>query len=64
MASVEQSYFTCTLGQAAERRQRHSDRVFETIIELIDAQAEARPDSPSLGFADFDAQDSNHGEPP
>ncbi|KAH7359181.1 hypothetical protein B0T11DRAFT_113000 [Plectosphaerella cucumerina] len=60
MAPIEQNYFTCTLGQAAERRHKHGDRVFETIIQLIDVQAETRPDSLALGFADFNARDSNH----
>jgi hypothetical protein len=64
MAPIEQNYFTCTLGQAAERRQKLGDRVLGTIIELIDVQAETRPDSLALGFADFNARDSNHGEPP
>lgn len=62
MAPIEQNYFTCTLGQAAERRKKHGDRVFETIIELIDAQAEVKADLLALGFADFNAQNSDHGE--
>jgi hypothetical protein len=64
MAPIVHNYFTCTLGQAAERRKKHGDRVFETIIELIDVQAEAKADSPALGFADFNTQGSNHGELP
>lgn len=53
MSSVRQNYFTCTLGEAAERKEKAGDRSFKTILRLIDEQAEQRPDLPALGFADF-----------
>ena len=61
MAPVQQNYFTCTLGQAAERRKTTGDRPFETILHLIDEQAERFPDLPALGFANFLSGDDGFG---
>ena len=43
------TYFTCTLGQAAERN-RDRPRDFATVAEFIDVQARVHPDRPAIGF--------------
>lgn len=58
MASTQHNYFTCTLGQAAERKTT-GDKSFETIIHLIDEQARSAPNLPALGFADYSS--AGHG---
>lgn len=56
MESKKLNYFTCTLGQAAQWKQRQSGEQpvqFDTILELIEEQASELPERPALGFADF-----------
>lgn len=48
MADIDANYFTCTLGQAAQRK---GARSFKTLVELVDAQARLAPTRPALGFA-------------
>jgi hypothetical protein len=43
------TYFTCTLGQAAEQN-KGRPRDFETVTEFIDLQARIHPDNPAVGF--------------
>jgi hypothetical protein len=43
------TYFTCTLGQAAEQN-RALPRDFGTATEFIDLQARLHPDKPAVGF--------------
>jgi hypothetical protein len=43
------TYFTCTLGQAAEQN-RDRPRDFATVAEFIDVQARVHPDRPAIGF--------------
>ena len=43
------TYFTCTLGQAAEINARHP-HVFKTVNDLLDYQAEHSPDLPAVAF--------------
>lgn len=46
------NYFTCTLAQAAEWRHENSNiESFDTVIDLIDKQAELIPSHPGLGFS-------------
>lgn len=49
------NYFTCTLGQAAQYKETvpEDERSFDTVLDLVDKQAEAHGDRPALGFADF-----------
>ena len=49
------NYFTCTLGQAAQYKETvpEDERSFDTVLDLVDKQAEAYGDRPALGFADF-----------
>lgn len=53
MANVGVTYFTCTLGQAAQRRQEgtHVEHSAKTVMELVDEQARLVPQRPALGFA-------------
>ncbi|KAE9375906.1 acetyl-CoA synthetase-like protein [Stipitochalara longipes BDJ] len=43
------TYFTCTLGQAAEQN-RGVTRDFETVTQFIDHQARVHPDNPAVAF--------------
>jgi len=43
------TYFTCTLGQAAEQN-TDLPRDFETVTQFIDRQARVHPDSPAAAF--------------
>lgn len=61
MATAEPNYFTCTLGQAAERRLKQKDGPFKTVLDLVDEQARLIPDLPALGFADFLSQTGHAG---
>lgn len=56
---AEPNYFTCSLGQAAELKRKDSTFAisFETVIELIDGQAESIPNSPAVGFARFESEE-------
>lgn len=56
---TEPNYFTCSLGQAAElkRKDRTFAISFETVIELIDGQAEYIQNSPAVGFARFKSEE-------
>ncbi|KAH7029173.1 uncharacterized protein B0I36DRAFT_422908 [Microdochium trichocladiopsis] len=49
------NYFTCTLGQAAQYKQTvpENEQAFDTVLDLVDQQAEALVDRPALGFADY-----------
>lgn len=53
----EPCYFTCTLGQATEI---NKDRAapFQNINEFIDQQADAVPNLPAVGFAEFKENDT------
>ena len=51
MADRDQTYFTCTLGQA--QRLKLEQQPFQNVIAMIDEQARQLPDSPALGFANF-----------
>ncbi|KAF4986991.1 hypothetical protein FDECE_15656 [Fusarium decemcellulare] len=55
MATVNQTYFTCTLGEAARLKCQAGDSMpsCKTVIELIVQQAWDNPQSPALGFATF-----------
>ncbi|KAJ3538484.1 hypothetical protein NM208_g5889 [Fusarium decemcellulare] len=55
MAAFNQTYFTCTLGEATRLKCEAGDSMpsCETVIELIDQQARDHPQSPALGFATF-----------
>ncbi|KAN0112508.1 acetyl-CoA synthetase-like protein [Hyaloscypha variabilis] len=43
------TYFTCTLGQAAEQN-KDLPRDFETVTQFIDRQARVHPDNPAVAF--------------
>jgi hypothetical protein len=43
------TYFTCTLGQAAEQN-KDLPRDFETVTQFIDRQARVHPDKPAVAF--------------
>jgi hypothetical protein len=43
------TYFTCTLGQAAEQN-KDLPRDFETVTQFIDRQARGHPDDPAIAF--------------
>jgi hypothetical protein len=43
------TYFTCTLGQAAEKN-KGQPRDFETVTQFIDLQARVHPHKPAVGF--------------
>ncbi|KAK4118169.1 acetyl-CoA synthetase-like protein [Parathielavia appendiculata] len=59
------NYFTCTLGQAAQRKDENpASRSFRTVIELVDLQARDFPHSPALGFADFQSQPASTATSP
>jgi hypothetical protein len=49
MAPATLTYFTCTLGQAAEQN-RDRPHGFATVTEFIDTQALAHLDKPAVGF--------------
>ncbi|KAF4468400.1 nonribosomal peptide synthetase [Fusarium albosuccineum] len=55
MATVNQTYFTCTLGEAARLKCQAGDSMpsCQTVMELIVQQAWDNPQSPALGFATF-----------
>lgn len=55
MRYTDPNYFTCTLGEAARRRQSgiESTRSFTSVLGVVDEQARRFPDIPALGFADF-----------
>ncbi|UPK99827.1 hypothetical protein LCI18_010762 [Fusarium solani-melongenae] len=60
MAHVEPNYFTCTLGEALKLKQQAAGPVqsYKTVIDLIDTQARTSPQSPALGFASLDDEES------
>ncbi|KAL2672666.1 hypothetical protein Neosp_013380 [[Neocosmospora] mangrovei] len=60
MANIEPTYFTCTLGEALKLKQQAGGPVqlYETVIDLIDTQARNNPESPALGFASLDDEES------
>jgi hypothetical protein len=60
MAHVEPNYFTCTLGEALKLKQQAVGPVqsYKTVIDLIDTQARNNPESPALGFASLDDEES------
>lgn len=49
MPEASLTYFTCTLGQAAEQNKIKS-RDVETVTQFIDLQARVHPTSPAVGF--------------
>lgn len=51
------NYFTCTLGEAVQWKRDNSvnSHSFDTVISLLDAQAERIPNHPAVAFAN-DAQ--------
>lgn len=53
------NYFTCTLGQSAKlkRESLGKSHSFETVLGLVDEQAQQASDTPALGFADFASND-------
>ncbi|KAI8650790.1 Carrier domain-containing protein [Fusarium keratoplasticum] len=60
MADVEPNYFTCTLGEALKLKQQADGPMqsYKTVIDLIETQARTRPQSPALGFASLDDEES------
>ncbi|RSL62896.1 hypothetical protein CEP54_005510 [Fusarium duplospermum] len=62
MADVQPNYFTCTLGEAFKLKQEAVGPVqsYKTVIDLIDTQARNNPESPALGFASLDNEESTH----
>lgn len=56
---AQPNYFTCSLGQAAELKRKDGTFAipFDTVIELIDGQAESIPNSPAVGFARFKSEE-------
>ncbi|UNI15303.1 putative NRPS-like protein biosynthetic cluster [Purpureocillium takamizusanense] len=54
MEPAKPNYFTCTLGEAA-LAECHGDAgpPFSSIIDVVDQQAQRRPDEPAVGFARF-----------
>ena len=44
---MEPTYFTCTLGQAAELKNQQS---VQNVNEFVEAQAKTNPDRPAVGF--------------
>ena len=44
---MEPTYFTCTLGQAAELGNQQSQN---NVNDFVEAQAKANPDRPAVGF--------------
>ncbi|KAH6886881.1 hypothetical protein B0T10DRAFT_407287 [Thelonectria olida] len=65
MSEADPNYFTCTLGQAAKRREQETNSVqpFASVLDLIKGQARRAPNDPALGFADFTAQSSDQPYP-
>ena len=59
--AVEQNYFTCTLGQAAELNAKCLYS-FQTINQFLDAQNTKIPDAPAVGFPLPALLDTNGGE--
>lgn len=49
-STVEPTYFTCTLDQAASFNEKHPHK-YQTITEFIDSQASTCPQKPAVGFA-------------
>ena len=47
--SVDQNYFVCTLGQAAELNAKRP-HTFETINQFLDTQDATIPVAPAVGF--------------
>ncbi|KAJ4264389.1 hypothetical protein NW762_005587 [Fusarium torreyae] len=60
MSSVDPDYFACTLGEAARLKQQAVDSAasWKTVLQLIDQQARDIPQSPAVGFATFDHENS------
>jgi hypothetical protein len=44
---MDPTYFTCTLGQAAELKNQQS---VQNVNEFVEAQAKTNPDRPAVGF--------------
>ncbi|MCJ1392520.1 hypothetical protein MMC18_005388 [Xylographa bjoerkii] len=59
--SINQNYFVCTLGRAAELNAKRP-HVFETINQFFDAQNASIPDEPAVGFPLPMAHDTSGGE--
>ncbi|VUC24989.1 unnamed protein product [Clonostachys rosea] len=53
--TIKQNYFTCTLGYAAQSKEKtgHLDHKFGTVLQLIDGNCRRFPQAPALGFADY-----------
>lgn len=60
-ASPEVNYFVCTLGQAASINHRNPHG-FRTVNEFLDAQAQAIPNSPAVGFPTVPGQPKDKAE--
>ncbi|MCJ1435793.1 hypothetical protein MMC27_005168 [Xylographa pallens] len=58
---VEQNYFICTLGQAAQLNAKRP-HAFETINQFLDAQNTYIPDAPAVGFPLPVLNDGSQGE--
>lgn len=60
-ASPEVNYFVCTLGQAASFNHR-SPHSFRTVNGFLDAQAQAIPHSPAVGFPTLTGHQKDEAE--
>jgi len=62
---MEPTYFTCTLGQAAELKNQQS---VQNVNEFVEAQAKTNPDMPAVGFytapSSSSGKDNSHGRQP
>ena len=57
----ELTYFVCTLGQAASINQKNPHS-FHTVDEFLDAQAQAVPGNPAVGFPIVSGQQKHEVE--
>lgn len=57
---AEQNYFTCTLEHAENRRRQGLGRApWETLLQLVEEQAEIIPNSEAIGFVSSELDESN-----
>jgi acyl-CoA synthetase (AMP-forming)/AMP-acid ligase II len=59
MTTTRLTYFTCTLGQAAEWNTEHPHS-YETVNRLIDEQAENSPKTTAVNFPHIDRGRNDH----
>ena len=63
MSTFDLTYFTCTLGEAAQWKASSPNRrqSFKTVLDMIEQQANEIPELPALGFPGFSSDDIRLG---